>query len=184
MMAAIAAALYARRAAIANEASVAIGTTAAKVSEDAAQMQLRAYLGLHPLEMDQLVPGRPTFPDLVITIENYGSTPVKNWTVLWNWQATDEKPTTELFDKLMAGKIKTDWQHSFAPHTIKATHWPLKISEEYKGMVVADTHQLYVVGQIQYIDVFGAERTTDFFYKYRHNGKPRFGQIKCRNSMS
>lgn len=207
MIAAIAAALYARRAAVATEATVKLGAEAAEgaasalviaaqnakaaedqvaVAQDTARRQLRAYLGLHPVEMDALTIDEPnTFPELRYIIENYGPTPVGNWAIHWAWRATtSDKATAEFFDAELARDLKRDWQHSVAPHSRKEMSYLLNISREHKAKVIAGTEKLLVLGEIIYTDVFNEEHKTQFFYAYNHHGKPRFGQAPCRNSIS
>jgi hypothetical protein len=155
----------------------------ARIADDTAKRELRAYLCLQPVRMDEILPGTQPVR-IVFPLENTGATPANRFIIHWAWQVTAEEPTCEFFSNTLAQYPLTENRdHSIGPRQLKDIPNTISLSSPWREQVLNGQSKLYVLGQIRYVDVFGSERVTEFFYCYTTDLPNRLGQVKFHNKI-
>ncbi len=194
MGAAIAAAIYARRAAIATEDTVKIAKQSAdesgfamaiaarsadaaaahaEIAKDASKKQLRAYV--HETQLTLRADADETAVWVDVILENKGATPAFNLSA--NASLCLYPDATPPDNEPVGTNIPTDAAKqtlgSGATHAIRDG---VSCTPNNAADVLAGRWTLLVLGNVTYEDVFGETHTTKFRYKshggYRENGHP------------
>ena len=183
MGAAIAAAIYAKRAARATEKTVEISESGAagaaetlkiaernanaaaaqvRVSEETAKRQLRAYVGIERVFVENIhIGGVPTAN---LHLKNFGRTPAYEYDV-FSYAMIGPKDLSE--EKFQLPDLAHANQSTLAPSATGhaypsiSTPWTVELDGAYRAGHLA----IHVFGQVRYLDAFGEPRITDFrFY--------------------
>lgn len=157
-----------------------------RLSESSTEKQLRAYVGIESIVLDAPNIGRQDYkphvpkagsrsPDtLRITIRNFGATPANEVIVWANWVSTDfgarlpdafGYPDFGVGDKGPNGLRTTLIRPTVFPQQV----WPQDIGiDDLAPFVGANRREAntYVYGHINYRDMLGTHRTTDFCFSY------------------
>ncbi len=148
--------------------------------------ELRAYLCLKPVVMEKIVVSPAPHLTITLPIENTGSTPANKWQIQWAWQVTNDAPTAQMFDSLLAkyplGKEQPDF--SFGPKQVKENPIRIEIANDWRAKVISGEMKFYFVGRIHYLDAFDTRRMTDFFYYYTEDLPNRMGQVQFGNKIA
>jgi hypothetical protein len=153
-----------------------------KLAQDTAQRQLRAYLSLLPVDMDEIAID-PAPIRIKMTIDNSGATPANNWSIRYAWQVTNEAPTREFFDAHLSPFREFRGEHSIGPRTQKTVPYTLDVPVHLRSQVLSGAMRFYIFGEIVYQDAFEKERLTEFFYQYTTELPNRLGQVPVRNRI-
>lgn len=138
---------------------------AVKLSDKNAERQLRAYIEVEIEKIDfNSTPSTPT--EVVLKTKNVGQTPARETiTVSWvdlrpwphppggNWSGpTNPNPTSKsIINPGQARSFKTGTARGFT-------------AAELAEIAIGNVRRFYIYGSVTYIDVFGADRVTEFCF--------------------
>ncbi len=134
-------------------------TSQLRHSENTAQRQLRAYIGIERVYIENLVVGQ--IPRGVIDIKNFGQTPAHRYDV-FAYLAWYLKPVDE--SALQIPEARRSTESSLAPgatghaYPNLGTEWTAELDAGLKGGMLT----LYIFGEIHYRDIFDQKRITSF----------------------
>ena len=156
----------------------------AKIADETAKRELRAYLCLQPVRMDEIIPG--TGPvQIVFPLENTGATPANRFIIHWAWKVAADEPTSEFFNNTLAQyPLPENRDHSIGPRQLKEIPNTISLGSPWRELVLNGQSKLYVFGRIHYVDVFDSNRVTEFFYCYTTELPNRLGQVRFHNKIT
>ena len=128
-----------------------------KGADETAQHQLRGYLGIENTSLNLFPPNNESFS--VVTIKNFGRTPMKKLQVTWRlW--LENVQTREILSEIRAqeesGYLAPAQTLTFFMH-----EFPV-VTPEQSAMYNAGTISFKMTGRIDCFDVFGAKRWLKF----------------------
>ena len=159
------------------------------------EAQLRAYICIGALRSDDFAEHGERRRAIFLPLVNSGPTPVLNWNIQWYWQITD-KVGRDAYDfvreqfeahyrNLKQKNLEEfDWNHSFGPAQEKAMPLTVDIPGPLFTKVLTQESHFYLLGVVNYQDIFRKSRTTEFFYCYNIAGSVQFGQMPWHNRMT
>lgn len=129
-------------------------------AEKSSERQLRAYVLVDTLKIMDLAVGK--MPSAIITIKNFGQTPAKKiihttrlgFSTYPEWVAPQEDVPEYLSESMLGPQATGTAQ----------TPTGLIISQNEINALNNKTHAIYVLGKIQYKDIFGISRSTKYKY--------------------
>lgn len=158
-----------RRSAIAaRRAAIAAGRTV-KTMEDTAERQLRAYVLVTAVRIENI--GGGNAPEAIVTIKNCGQTPAYELTQ-WSNMGLDlfphsiDPPMRDRPDDKMGKHPLGPNSELFSRPTLGTKEKPRRLQAfEIDGLAKGDI-AIYVIGRIRYRDAFGKSRITDYRFFY------------------
>jgi hypothetical protein len=187
---AVRAALWAKKAALHTEAGSKEAQRAAdaaerslEIAQDTAKRELRAYVSLLKATMPKFVVDNDSI-DVVMHVENSGSTPANYFFGQIAWRVTDQEPTAELFNQAVAEYApEPDAQIvcTIGPRQRRELPYPITVPDEWRTKVLSGEMQFYFMGKLRYRDVFEDHHVTEFFYVYTTNHPNHLRQAHACN---
>lgn len=166
----------------ANKAASA-ATEQVKIAEEIAKRELRAYVCLRPIKMNEIVTGDAPIT-IVVPFENTGVTPANRLLIQWAWQVTSDGPTSDFYKRTLDRyPPKGDEEYSIGPRQLKEMPIVVKMGSEYRNKILSGDMSFLFLGRIHYLDAFEDKHVTEFFYRYTKELPNRLGQVNIHNNI-
>lgn len=154
------------------------------------EAQLRAYISVGKVQSDDFADYGVREKTIHLPLINSGPTPVLNWDVEWYWQVatgTGRSVFDFVYERFREhySKIKRpEGNYTFGATQEKTIPLLVHIPQPWFAKVMEKECRFYLIGLVNYVDIFGKSRTSEFFYCYNVGGPVQFGQMPWHNRIT